>query len=180
MKKIVSVCAMALFVYACSLNGSEEELNDYPESMLISGEIYNQFYNDWVEFSKGLNADQIELLNNYTNSLENEAPGTNGRVQDGVVCNCLQDQASCSAKTSNSECCICCSSGRSAVCGILYWLASCRCENPQNPGMEGRVSIESEVTVFPRQIHQMLVYAAKKEIITKEITKSFELMLNSQ
>jgi hypothetical protein len=178
MKKI-AVIFFAFVVAVLMIASCEQEtsiavkVRDYPEILEVNGTTYNLFSEEYKNFIDALDDDKKTMIADYTqNSIKK--PFTQKLT---VNCNCQPEDRGCSAIGAYSECCICCTAPQSAACGVYFGLASCQCSggNP-TPRLQ---NTSPPVTIYPRNIAKLINYANMNGITTKGITKSFEVLINS-
>ncbi|MCK6616470.1 MAG: hypothetical protein L6Q51_02385 [Cyclobacteriaceae bacterium] len=157
---------------SCTDPNSTEEMNwsDFPEIIeVVNGPAYRQFTEDFNHFINELDRTRKDLLTTYIERALQKP------LTLSASCNCDNGDRSCSASGWFSDCCICCSSSRAAVCGTYFGIASCRCEDLPQPRLqnEGDITGVSKVMVYPQNIAKFIKQANNYGINTVEIQSSF-------
>lgn len=177
--KSFALIAISFLAFCCSPNDSEQlDIVELPDQVQIESGRFDEFADRINGYANALEAKQQSQLQSYIHSVESKLRAENGRTRE-VTCECRQGQTHCSASSWASECCICCSNGVSAVCGVYWFVAACRCGDVEEDG--GRIGSQQEryTTFYPKRFNDALVYAKGNGINVKEIEAEFKTLMNA-
>ncbi|GIL24473.1 MAG: hypothetical protein BroJett042_29860 [Bacteroidota bacterium] len=177
----LNALVIIIFAFGCSPSDSDQlELIELPDQVQVESIRFSEFADRINTYVSTLNEKHQVLLQNYISNLENKLKAENGRRTIEATCNCLQGQTNCSASSWASECCICCSNGASAVCGVYWFVAACRCDEVEVPS-ESRVGSQEVryTTFYPKRFNDALNFAKDNGIDVKGMETEFKALMNT-
>jgi hypothetical protein len=187
-KNILFTLGVIFLLFAFQFCNKTEaiDIEVFPDKVTLTAASYNEFVESYNAFFSNLDENKRNLLNDFIQSKylsKNTIGGSSssGRT-DKAECNCSPGQASCSAETWASDCCICCSAGQSAACGTYGGIASCKCSGGGEVPSDGRrqtgeSGAKTAVNIYPNRFFEIFTFAEKNSINVVDIRKQLRITL---
>ena len=166
-----------LFALGCHQNVQINKTDG--EIFKVEKTYYLQFVNDYTNFIKSLDVKTNIELANFINQkeilLKNKKASEIIMRKDNVVCNCTPGQATCSASSYFSECCICWNpNSQTGACGTYFGVASCQAWN-NNPD-ERSEYVPSYISFNKRNFSEMIDFASSKGVDVSSVLNSLSTL----
>lgn len=150
--------------------------------MTVKQSAFSAFYVDLLKFNNQLSSSEKQLIDDYVKSLPDNNNSSGGKVS--TTCECLPNQSTCSASGVFTDWCICCPANRASVCGTIFGIGSCKCEDVEHldpPGKlaENIVEDDKSIKLNSGGIKRMLDFAAKNKINVTSMVKSLDKLVAS-
>lgn len=171
MKTIITCVGygLALFItVSCSQPESEDPVIDTSADVReVTSEYMDELMTAYTAFVSNLSEPDRGKLISFVNSLPNKTDSKNGRTAIESVCRCLATQASCYAKGTYSDCCICWDpKTQNGACGTYFGIASCRIElkPTKTPDKKSPSPSGPTIRIYPNDLKSLIDHIEREGI----------------